>query len=283
MFDSILLSSQFKWNIPLFVTVICISVLYFILITRESDNKKCKKALLFLLGLSIFTIMLGSPLFTISHLSISLHMFQQSILYFIVPPLVLKGMPRFTIHQNVTIPKIKWFNQIIFHPYFSVSVFAFLMLIYHIPIVLSFSSQHSLFHHASIAILFLFAMGMWRPIAKQHQKKHCIKRYAHWNGILLLPACILMMLYACLDGINNPFLSKFTAHLCLPPQSNSFDILPSPFNTKFDQFIAGFVMFSVHKFSLIVTVRLGSNESHFLGKAARSQTDHGLALEFEKS
>lgn len=50
-----------------------------------------------------------------------------------------------------------------------------------------------------------------------------------------------------------------TATLCITPsQLSSFTILPLPFNTKFDQIMAGLLMLGMHKMALILTVRLGS-------------------------
>lgn len=235
-------------------------IIYVLSIKRLTNEKMHSQQLfLFLIGLCLFYMMIGSPFSTISHLSFSLHMIQMSFLYFIVPPLLLLGLPK------------NWFNpyrRIIlgfFKPFVALVAFSALFLTYHLPPMLTIFSQNPSFHNAYILSLFLLSLLMWQPMASIdpmprfniEQKK----RYAQWNGILIMPACLLFIVYALIDGMNNPFHTQLMAHLCLPSQS-TYSVLPPPFNTPFDQISAGLLMLGLHKFSIKMTLHLGENIVH---------------------
>src|SRR5699024_12305552 len=92
-----------------------------------------------------------------SHFSFSLHMIQMSILYFIIPPIFLLGIPEPLFQQLGKIPIIKKVRTFIFSPVISLSIFAGLFLLYHLPFVLIILF-HSLFAHTVyvISLFFLF-------------------------------------------------------------------------------------------------------------------------------
>ncbi|MBY7145067.1 cytochrome c oxidase assembly protein [Virgibacillus sp. NKC19-3] len=108
MFIKILLEDQSSWNIPLVVGLTCIAVLYSFFIKRDTRIPLTHlQPFLFFLGLGLWYLASGSPLATISHLSFSLHMIQMSLLYFIIPPLILLGIPDSIFKQVYQLPMIK--------------------------------------------------------------------------------------------------------------------------------------------------------------------------------
>lgn len=147
-------------------------------------------------------------------------------------------------------------TPLFFRPFTALVLFSVLFLIYHLPPLLTYFSQHLMLHNAFITLLFLLSLQMWQPIATCRFTMWQKKRFAHWSGILLLPACLMFILFAFMDALNNPFHTQMTTHLCLPPQS-SYTILPSPFNTKIDQISSGLFMLGLHKLSIRLTLRLG--------------------------
>lgn len=266
----VLLEGQLMWNVPLLVILAGISVFYALILSYFTDIKLYhRQPLVFFLGMGLLFLVLGSPLAPISHLSFSLHMIQMSILYFVVPPILLRGIPGplfQIIWKNTLPPKVsKWFLS----PRLALIVFAVLFLMYHLPVVLNAFSKDHFIHNGYISFLFLLSFGMWRPIVspdpKQRFSKGEKKRYAVLSGLLLMPACLLFVFNAVTDGITNPFLSQLTAHLCSPSQDISQYILPSLFNSKYDQAMAGFLMLGIHKMSLMVTSRMANEESKNLG------------------
>lgn len=69
-----------------------------------------------------------------------------------------------------------------------------------------------------------------------------------------MPACLLFIFSAIIDGVNNPFLTQLTAHLCIPTESLSAEILPPPFHTRYDQGMTGVLMLGIHKVTLMVVM-----------------------------
>ncbi|EKN71393.1 hypothetical protein BABA_01885 [Neobacillus bataviensis LMG 21833] len=248
MFDDFWLQGQLLWNTPLLAGFIMAGVLYgFLLVNFTKGKIHPKQPILFFLGLGLLYITVGSPLSTISHLSFSLHMIQMSMLYFIIPPLLLLGM------RDSWLTKSTRINKIFLPPPAALYTFAILFLLYHMGVILTFLSQHSNVHNSYLLVLLYTSFSMWRPIVNGQNE-----RYAMLSGLLLLPACILFIFNASLGEVNNPLLAQMTATLCFTPSEfSSFNLLPAPFNTRLDQMMAGFLMLGMHKFALIVTVRLG--------------------------
>jgi len=265
MFHDVLLAGR-VWNIPWFIGLICVAVLYIFSIRRYTKVKlKHGQPLLFFFCLSLIYITMGSPLAAISHFSFSLHMIQMSILYFIIPPIFLLGIPEPLFQQLGKIPIIKKARTFIFSPVISLSIFAVLFLLYHLPFVLNILSQYPFAHTIYDISLFILAFHMWWPVAAPGVKHRFTnrkrKRYVFLSGLILMPACLLFIVNAFMDSMNNPFLTEMTAELCLPASSDSIDLLPFPFNTKYDQIMAGVFMMALHKFGLMLTMKLGTEIS----------------------
>ncbi|MEK5441188.1 cytochrome c oxidase assembly protein [Fredinandcohnia sp. FSL W7-1320] len=262
-----LLEGQLMWNTPLLVGLIGIAVIYSLFVHRVTEIKLYQKQpLLFIFSLVLLYVSIGSPLTTISHLSFSLHMIQMSILYFIVPPILLLGTPCNLFQRIRGIPIVNVVTKWFLFPRIALFVFAILFFMYHLPEVLKAFSQDSFLHNGYIFVLLILSFGMWWPIVspdpRQRFDKRTKKQFAVLSGVLLMPACLLFIFSALIDGLNNPFLTQLTAHLCIPSQSFSLNILPPPFNTKYDQAIAGLIMLGIHKISLTATTRLQSASSN---------------------
>ncbi|ASK64051.1 hypothetical protein CFK37_18760 [Virgibacillus phasianinus] len=262
MLFRVLLAGQLTWSIPLLTALVGIAVLYVFLRRRLTTRKRDDlQPLFFFTGLGLLYLMIGSPLSSISHLSFSLHMVQMSMLYFIIPPLILLGIPTNVYTRIITFHWIKKCKNLLF-PKIALYTFAILFLIYHLPVTLTIFSQSSLIQNGYLIMLFGLSFGMWWPIVspewEQRFNKEQKKRYALLSGMVLMPACLLFIVNALLDGGNNPFVTQITSHLCTPAQSGTFTVLPPPFNTTFDQLLAGIFMLGMHKFGLVLTFKLGN-------------------------
>ncbi|NRD76525.1 cytochrome c oxidase assembly protein [Bacillus sp. BRMEA1] len=257
MFFDVWLAGQSLWNTPLLAVLFGLNCLYLFFMKQSLKIKIYhKQPLLFICGLILFYFMIGSPFASISHLSFSLHMFQMSLLFFITPPLLLLGIPA-QLWQPV------WNLSILkkIPPCTSLYTFAVLFLMYHVPAILTFLSQNPYYHQSYFLILMLLAFGMWFPITATGKFTKTEKnRYAYLSGMVLMPACLLFIISALLGGMNNPFLSEITANLCMGSAAmHSGLILPFPFNTKWDQLLAGILMLLIHKIGLLLTSRYGDN------------------------
>ncbi|WP_343751214.1 cytochrome c oxidase assembly protein [Lentibacillus halophilus] len=257
----LLVGGQLEWGYPLLAFLCCIAVLYAFLIKRYTQLKLIHiEPLFFLFGLGLLYVTAGSPLADISHLSLSLHMIQMSILYFLIPPVFLLGIPDQLFNHVFQILKLNRISKLFFAPKIALYAFAALFFMYHLPFVLMILSKSAQMQSGYIFVLFLLSFGMWWPIAapdsNQRLCRSDMKRYAFLSGIILMPACLLLIFMAVIDIGNNTSLSQTTAPYCSPSQAGSFSLLPPPFNTKFDQLMAGIVMLGLHKAGLMVTFKL---------------------------
>ncbi|MCM3115279.1 cytochrome c oxidase assembly protein [Neobacillus sp. MER 74] len=266
MFYAMWLEGQLLWNMPLLACLICLTAIY-VYVTASNTNIKFyqKQPLLYFLSLGIMYLTFGSPFETISHLSFSLHMLQMSILYFIISPLFVLGIPDALIQSLREHSLTKRVSKYVLPSKAALYTFGAMFLMYHFPIVLTSLAQTSIVHNGYLFVLLLLSFRMWQPITVPDPKKEHSheqnKRYLFLSGLVIMPACLLFIITAFIGGMNNPLLSELTANLCISPsqlsQLSSLDILPSTFNTRLDQMFAGILMLGMHKFGVVLTVRLG--------------------------
>lgn len=258
MFNILLLEGQFVWNMPLLLIFIGIAILYSFLVHHLTEIKIYhKQPLFFFFSIGLIYVTIGSPLTTISHLSFSLHMIQMSILYFVIPSMLLLAIPNNLFKWIRKITVINELSKWTLSPRIALIIFSILFFMYHLPAFLKIFSLDSFIHNGYMLLLFFLSLRMWWPFVSPDPKKRFSgrrkKQYVVLSGVLLLPACLFFIFSALINGINNPFLTQLTAHLCIPSQSISLNILPPPFNTKYDQVMAGFIMFGIHKMALMVS------------------------------
>ena len=266
MFYAMLLQGQMLWNLPLLAAIICLAAIYvFVVVTYTKIKLYQQQPLLYFLSLGILYLTFGSPFETISHLSFSLHMLQMSILYFIIPPLFVLGIPDTLMQIIRNHSRSKRVSKFVFPPKAALYAFGAMFLMYHVPVVLTALSQNAAVHNGYLFVLLVLSFRMWQPITIHDPKKgHSLEqhnRYLFLSGLVIMPACLLFIITALTGGMNNPLLSQLTATLCISPSQlshlSSLDILPSSFNTRLDQMFAGILMLVIHKLGLILTVRLG--------------------------
>ncbi|MGN7385940.1 cytochrome c oxidase assembly protein [Sporosarcina sp. SAFN-015] len=274
------LDGQSPWDLSLLAVLICLACCYLFLVQRYSKMVLGnKQTFLFLLGFLLFYFTIGSPFAVISHLSFSLHMIQMSILYFIIPPLLLLGIPERLFIKAIELPKPRWIKKCKVPPKIALYIFAVLLFLYHLPFILTFLSTTSLLQNGYITILFSLSFTMWSPIASPDSKRQLcrqeMKRYAMTSGYVLMPACLFFIVAAFIGGIENPLFTQLTAHLCIPGTSNAITVLPPPFNTKYDQFMAGIVMMGLHKLGLVGTLSL---QDKIVDPSLKSETNESYKL-----
>lgn len=254
IYDLLLLEKNI-WNLPLLITLLCFLVVYISYSIRKSIDMK--KISLFCFGLALVYITIGSPLAMISRLSFSLHMIQMSVLYFIIPPMLISSIPPFYIKHPHLKSRIQKLHRYLLTPKMALACFSVLFLIYHFPLTITFMTQHPMLQSSLHVILFVLACRMWWPLASPstYQHQYNLKKYSYLSGILIMPACLIFIVSALFNQTNNSFLSEFTAFLCLPATAEPLQLLPYPFQTNIDQMMAGIFMLGIHKMSLAVTVK----------------------------
>ncbi|MDQ0216058.1 putative membrane protein [Oikeobacillus pervagus] len=253
---------QDNWlDVHLLFTLAIFAFLYGFLIKHYTTTALfSKQCFLFIVSLILFYFSIESP---ISHVSMSTHMVQMSILYFMVPPILLLGIPsqifRFLHRHSWT----KTMKPFIISPNHALISFAILFFLYHIPSVLTWLLQHSFLLKGYSIILLLLAFPMWWPIVAPMdilcaKNKLKMKRYATLSGIYLMPACLFFILSGVIDLNSHPFLMD--PSLCLTNPSGAIGFFLSPIGMRIDQVIAGLLMMGIHKIGMIIAFRLRTTE-----------------------
>lgn len=242
------LGGMAAWNMPLLIILACISAMYCFWAKKHPDVR-FSHFYLFHAGIGLFYLLIGSPLYVISHFSFSTHMLQMSILYFFVSPLLLLGMPG-RIGQRWKKRNISSFSVLI--------IFSTLFFLYHLPQVLPFLYKNPVIHTSFILFLFALSFLMWLPVITPGSGP---KRYSWWSSILLMPACLLLILNGLIDGQNtSPLFTQLMLKLCIPADQGGA-LLPFQINAKVDQVFGGLLMLALHKLSLLAAIRLGSQRT----------------------
>ncbi|SMO75792.1 cytochrome c oxidase assembly protein [Melghirimyces algeriensis] len=192
------------WNMKLNVLLLALGVCYLV-VTRnregvdseESFVKPGTKAV-FMAGLTIFYLALGSPLYEIGHELFSIHMLQQSLLYLIMPPLIIRGIPEWIWRKILVIQWIEKGTNWRRRPIITLVLFNGLFSLYHIPRIFDFLMGNELYHLFSHGVLTLAAFFMWWPVMTPLKEESVLTpllklAYIAAAGMLLTPACALII------------------------------------------------------------------------------------------
>jgi len=193
------------WNPVLILIVVVLGILYFKMIGpwrsgfKNSEQVEKFRKVSLVVGLVLFYIAQGSPINYIGHhLMFSVHMFQQSMLYLIVPIFIIIGLPEWSLRPVLS---IRWIRGIIWffsRPLISVLFFNLAFSIYHFPMVMNYLMVNDLALFGYHAMLMFSAFMMWFPIFSTVPEYNRMGGpmkigYIFLNGILLTPACALII------------------------------------------------------------------------------------------
>jgi len=257
------------WS-PIFLTfVLALSVIYF-LITGPMRHKFGKdlpkptvlQQVFFYLGMLLLYAVKGAPIDILSHIMLSAHMIQMAILYFVIPILVIRGIPEWILRSFVNVPIVKPIFSFFTKPIIALAVFNCFFAIYHIPIIFDFSKSNQLVHIAVTLFFFATAVFMWWPVVtplKEHNKLQPLLKMAFLVVSIFVVgiACALIIfssapMYAAYSSQGDwiQFLS-----LCVPPDilnGLSGDLsgpeMFSPLSTLEDQQLGGVIMLYLQQF-----------------------------------
>src|SRR5699024_11591334 len=77
-----------SWNLPILALLLFVVFIYVGICKKDTPFVH---PILFCLSLLILYVLIGSPYVSIVELSFSLHMIQMGLLYFIIPPLLIRS------------------------------------------------------------------------------------------------------------------------------------------------------------------------------------------------
>jgi len=217
------------WSPGLILVLIIIGWLYGAAVHRwrhrfaESEPVSVKQQLFFYTGLFLFYVAEGSPLYYYAHhYSFSAHMFQQSLLYLVMPPLVLLGIPGWLVRPLFKGKAADRFMKLWTHPMISLFTFNLIFSFYHIPMIMDTLMTYPPLHIIYNAIFLIAAFQMWFPVfcpLPEYNKISDLWKMAYifLNGILLTPACALIIfagvpLYENYRDVSEQFLFMSILH-----------------------------------------------------------------------
>jgi putative membrane protein len=210
------------WNPVVLLLVVVVGALYVQAVGpwrqhfEGAEPVRFKHKLSFVTGLLLFYVAQGSPLAYVGHHYLfSAHMLQQSILYLIMPPLLLIGTPAWLVRFLL---KPKWLGGIVkasVKPLFALFWFNLVFSFYHIPFIMDAVMENEWLQLLYQTVLLIAAFQMWFPVfcpLPEWDGLSELKKMAYifLNGILLTPACALIIfagkpLYAMYMNVTPPF------------------------------------------------------------------------------
>lgn len=221
---------------------------------KNSEPLTKRQAIYFYIGMTALYVIKGSPVDLMGHLMFYAHMTQMAILYLVVPPLVILGIPQWIWRAVINYKWIKPFFNFLTKPLIALILFNGVFSIYHIPDVFDIVKTDMMLHTVYTTVLFLLALFMWWPILNELPEMDTLgglKKvgYVFANGVLLTPACALIIF------ADNPMYTTYSdpnawaqaLQLCVPSATLASLNLSGPemFNSMsliHDQQLGGVIM-----------------------------------------
>lgn len=216
------------WSPGLFLILMIITYVYFQLIgpLRQrfagSTEVPLNKKILFVTFIVILYIAQGSPINYYSHgLIFSFHMFQQTLIYLILPPILFISLPDWLIRPVMMKSFVRKWVFPWTHPLIAGFLFNLLFSFYHIPMIFNYSFDHFFIHSSYHWILAITAFIMWCPVfctLPEWKRMSDFQKmaYVFFNGVLLTPACALIIFSS--DLLYPAYAAgSQSIHFILPP------------------------------------------------------------------
>ncbi|RLQ97461.1 cytochrome c oxidase assembly protein [Falsibacillus albus] len=247
-----LLTDYIEWDLPLLIGLTFSLTMYLFWIKCESILGQPSKR--FFLSMGLLYVTIGSPFRMIIHLAFFIHMTQMSILFFIIPPILLSGLP-----------EVQIINRFMKFHFVNLLLFAVMLFFYHLPFMLVFFFLHPTFHQIYFIGLCTLSFSMWWPIAAKDSRTPFTQNhkriYILFSGLLITPACLIFIINALPWISENPFLKDYSANLCNYSQIGPISsFTPIAINERVDQLLAGILMMLLHKVGLMLANHLQKQE-----------------------
>ncbi|TLS38205.1 cytochrome c oxidase assembly factor CtaG [Pseudalkalibacillus caeni] len=275
------------WSPALMVGAILVAGLY-IMFTgpwrdsfKESSRVPVYKKFMFLLGVFIFYMGLGGPLYIMGHLLLSIHMLQMALVYIVAPPLILAGLPAWMLRPVLNVKIIGKLVRVFTFPIISLILFNGLFSLYHLPEVFDYLMVHYTAQTIFVNVLIFASFAMWWPVVTpvpEFDTLSGVKKlgYIFADGVLLTPACALIIfathpLYA---SYTDPTVWANAIGYCIPSGANVSPELFSqmkPMDTMEDQQLGGIIM------KIVQEIVYGSALGYIFFQWARKQREQDAA------
>lgn len=251
MIELILDEFQFStlWNGGILLYVLFSVILYLFLLPNEENHKKIH-TFLFLAGLLVLYIAVGSPINMIARIKFSSHIIQIVLLLLVVPPLLIIGFKKKLVAQLMSIAIIKRIFNYVSRPWVAIITFFILFYVYHIPVVFDYVRVDLYLNYFYLLALFISAILLWLPILDSNALlKQTKLKYWSFISLLLCPfSFVLIYMETSLYTIyTNMDLFIKALEFCLPvyekiPPETYMALLP--FAPVEEQKFGGMILFA---------------------------------------
>lgn len=186
------------WSPYFFVSLVAVTIVYFWLVNRSKQPTTTKQKTLFVTAIVLLYICKGSPVDLLGHLMFSAHMTQMAVLYLIVPPLLIKGIPSWMFEAVFRIRMIRSIVAFTTKPLIALFLFNGTFSLYHVPLIFDVVKTNMWLHALMTTTIFIAAMMMWWPLVNDvhgFPRLSGVKKvgYIFADGVLLTPACALII------------------------------------------------------------------------------------------
>lgn len=192
------------WSPYFMLFVLGLAILYYLITGpmryrfTDDDVPPVKQQIAFYIGLVVLYIVKGSPVDLLSHIMLTAHMIQTALFYFVLPVLLIKGIPVWIWRKVFSVPILRSVLNVLRKPILSLLMFNAMLAIYHVPEVFDFTKSHIIVHSTVHIILLLAALLMWWPVLSplpEHTELHPLIKMGYLAGsaTIITVACALII------------------------------------------------------------------------------------------
>ncbi len=217
------------WSPYFFLFLVLLTIVYFYLIGSgrkhfsKTENVPTKQKVYFLLAMAALYISKGSPLDLYGHITFTGHMASMAILFLIVPPLLIFGIPAWLWQAFLELPIVKPMMAFFTKPILSLLLFNTFFSIYHVPIIFDVVKTNPIYHAIVTTTIFIAAFFMYWPLLNNvpnWKQINGLKKIAYilGNSVLITPACGLIIFASSplFETYSNPQAWVQALSLCVP-------------------------------------------------------------------
>jgi putative membrane protein len=217
------------WSPIFFLFLILVLFLYFYVTVfkrgrfNDSEPLLRSEAIFFTTAIIVLYIIKGAPLDLMGHLMFYAHMIQMAVLYLVIPPLLIIGIPGWFWRKVLNYPIVKPLFTFFSKPLIALIIFNGMFSFYHIPLIFDAIKMDMWLHAGYTILLFISAILMWWPLMNrlpEYESLNGLKKvgYIFADGVLLTPACALIIfadtpMYA---TFSDPTAWMEALKLCVP-------------------------------------------------------------------
>lgn len=216
------------WNGGILLLAFFTIILY-LFILPNGKNHTWWKSVVFIVGVVVAYIAIGSPLNIVARIQFSTHIIQLLLFFLVAPPLLIIGFKTEIIHRVMKFPIAKKIAQILTNPYFVFIIFFLAISLFHLPSVFDAGRMDIYVNYFYMFGLFFLAILFWIPVVTRirlNQKQKII--YLGASMIALVPVSLFLMFST--DNLYQTYsdLGVFVEALeaCFPPDEEP---LPASF------------------------------------------------------